>query len=351
MTWRALVHRTGFEYMGGTPEEITPRGSLVVETRLAASQNPQTILAMRLSTPENASLTLKAVPGGGVVLVIAGQSDVYHAAVRLDAEARTDILRVTYSWDTLGNAGRVAIEWPDRQVTKVVHTGAAVPIVARDLHRMGGLMDLSEAHPDLIYAALSDIVEPLGPMPSLAVCTPLATSHGFSTVAELQRGDLLLAADGGAPQMVLGTIERQVPAFGSFAPVRLRAPYFGLRRDILVSPDQRLLIDGSEVEYTFGCERVLVSARHLVNGTAAIWDATGPWAQYGHVILPQHAAISAAGASVESLYVGRLRRNNEMMRASLLGAMDPIFVPEQAKATARVLSPFEAITLAERRVA
>jgi len=308
-------------------------------------------LAMSLTTPYNGTLTLKAVPGGGVVLVISRRNQVYHATARLSASARTDILRITYSWDLQGGAGRLAIEWPERQETSWTNTGPAVPISSRDMERLGGFFDLAHAHPELIYAALSDVVEPIGPMPSIAWGTPIQTQYGMRPIQHLKRGDLLQAANSDAPQMVLSTIDRIVPALGSFAPVRLRAPYFGLKQDMIVGPDQRLLIGGSEVEYTFGCEYVLVPARHLVNGIAATSEEGGSLAHYAQVILPKHAPIVAAGTVVESLFVGRARRNKGLLDSSLLGTFDPIFLPEQARAPYPVLSSFEAISLAERRAA
>lgn len=354
MGWRAVVHGEGacdFAGSHGAGMPPAPRGSLVVETRLAATQAPQTILALTLTQPTHGTLTLKAVPGGGIVLVIARRHEIYHAAVRLDAEARTDILRITYSWDHKGGRGRLAIEWPERQITRWSDTGPAIPIGAQDIQRLGGFFDLREAHPDLIYAALSDIVEPLGPMPTLALETPILTPDGYRCAGRMRRGDCVVEPDGRPPEIVLDAVTRTVPAFGSFAPVRLRAPYFGLTRDIVVAPEQRLLVGGSEVEYTFGCEHVLVPARHLVNGIAAMWADHDGLAQYVQLLLPRHAPVIAAGTVIESLFVGRMRRNEPVRRASLLGGGDPVFLPEQAPAPYRVLSPFEAMTLANRRAA
>ena len=81
---------------------------------------------------------------------------------------------------------------------------------------------------------------------------------------------------GGGVVPVLHKLDRVVPARGSLAPVRLRAPYFGLLDDVIVAPEQRLVIDGSEVEYLFNQEAVLVPARHLVNGFAAMAESASP---------------------------------------------------------------------------
>jgi hypothetical protein len=69
-----------------------------------------------------------------------------------------------------------------------------------------------------------------------------------------------------------------------------------------------LIILGSDVEYTFGQEAVLVPARHLVNGFAARYEPTGSTVTYTHLLLPEHETLLVAGSSFESLYIGRIRR-------------------------------------------
>ena len=118
-----------------------------------------------------------------------------------------------------------------------------------------------EMDDDVAFVALSDEIEPLGPMPGLVGSTPVLTPDGYLPVGHLRRGDLV-TTESGETVPVLQSISRRVPARGSFQPIRLRAPYFGLRRDIVVAPHQRLVIRGSQVEYMFGKEAVLVPARH-----------------------------------------------------------------------------------------
>ena len=74
-----------------------------------------------------------------------------------------------------------------------------------------------------------------------------------------------------------------------FHPIRLRAGYFGLTRDIAVSPNQKLVLRGSDVEYMFGREAVLVPARHLLNNIAARWaEKRGiPWVFTPNGTLPR----------------------------------------------------------------
>ena len=56
----------------------------------------------------------------------------------------------------------------------------------------------------------------------------------------------------------------------AWCPVQLRSPYLGLQQDVFVSPSQRLVVGGSEVEYLFGCENVALVAQDLLGGSVAL---------------------------------------------------------------------------------
>ena len=91
---------------------------------------------------------------------------------------------------------------------------------------------------DVDFLAISTRIEPVGPMPALTSRVPLATPNGQVETARLHRGDLVMT-DTGDCVPILRKVSRTVPARGSFRPVRLRAPYFGLQRDIVVAPQQQ----------------------------------------------------------------------------------------------------------------
>ncbi|MFC3118947.1 Hint domain-containing protein [Jhaorihella thermophila] len=95
--------------------------------------------------------------------------------------------------------------------------------------------------------------------------TPIATPEGFRAAGALRRGDTVVTA-GGEIAPVLHRLDRTVPAMGRFRPIRLRAPYFGLMRDIVIAPSQRLVVRGSEVEYLFNHEAAMIEAGHLAGG-------------------------------------------------------------------------------------
>lgn len=108
-------------------------------------------------------------------------------------------------------------------------------------------------------------------LPWIGQRTPIETSHGPRMAGQLQPGDLVRAINGDL--LPLGRVRHvDLPSRGSFAPVFLRAPFFGARHDLLVAADQQIALNGPEVEYLFGQEDVLIKAADLVDGQTAILD-------------------------------------------------------------------------------
>lgn len=329
---------------------LMPRGSIMVETRLSPDGRPQTLLSYERGYPWHGSISFRAVPGGAIVLVMSQGEDVFHTVLSHKHDARTDVVRVTFSWDSEARFGRIAVERPEDDTVVVQDTPAPPPMLLEDIYTLTRRPQLVEMDPDVIFFAVSDRIEPVGPMPSLVGQTPILTPMGYRPVQTLKCGDTVLTRDHGVVP-VLGRIERRVPALGSFQPVRLRAPYFGLRHDLVVAPHQRLVIGGSEVEYIFGREQVLIPALSLVNGFAALYEEGTQMIRYHQLLLPGHEPVVSASAQLETLYVGRLRRRKDQLAQSLLADVPRNLMPEHARAGLKVLRPFEAITLAEARAA
>ena len=332
------------------PDTLMPRGTLMAETRLSPDGRPQTLLAFRRNHPWLCSFSLQALPGGGFILIESMGDSVRHATLPFTPDGRMDAVRLIYSWDAPARFGRLSFERPETETVLSTYLPPPHPMPLADLKTTLTDPRQREMDSDVCLVALSDQIEPIGPMPGLTGSTPISTPSGYLPAAHLKRGDLVLT-DTGQAVPVLQALRRTVPAKGSYRPVRLRAPYFGLRRDVVVAPHQRLIIGGSEVEYTFGKEAVLVPARHLVNGVSAL-HAEGPdLVTYHQLLLPGHEGLMAAGCPMESLYIGRLRRKPEQLAASILAGLDRARLPEHPKPVWPVLKPFEAITLAMSRAA
>ncbi|MFN3209841.1 MAG: Hint domain-containing protein [Roseovarius sp.] len=331
-------------------DRVMHRGSLVVETRVSAETRPQTLLAFRRTWPMPGHFSIQALPQGGVVLVDAQGDDICHATLPYRGDGRLDTLRLTYSWDTALGWARLTLERPESDQVHTVAMDATLPLPIDDLNAIFAHGCNFDVDDEVTFLALSDRIEPVGPAPALTAQLPVMTDRGERPVSEIRRGDIVVTDDGQRVP-VLQVVKRTVPARGSFRPIRLRAPFFKLSQDIVVSPQQRLVMHGSEVEYMFGREAVLVPARHLVNDRSA-FHANGPdLVTYHHLLLPGHEAVLAAGCALESLYIGRLRRRPEAIAASLLAPFDRNRLPEHAKPVWPVLKPFEAVTLATSRAA
>lgn len=101
--------------------------------------------------------------------------------------------------------------------------------------------------------------------------TPVETGLGPVAAGNLTPGTMIMTADHG-PLPLLARLDLTLPARGSFAPVLLRAPFFGQRQDLLVSADQLVAVTGAEAEYLFAEESVLMRAGDMVDGRTALTD-------------------------------------------------------------------------------
>jgi len=332
------------------PDTLVARGSILLETRLAPEGRPQTLLAFSHNHPWTGSFSMRALPGGAIVLAENCGDDLRHAVLQHDVDARSEMVRITYSWDAPNRWARLTLEHlaSDRIFSKDLPPPH--PMLLADLRMIARYPTQRAMDRDVSYFALADHIHPIGPMPGLTSHAPVATPHGYMAAGHLKRGDTVITDDGEVAP-VLQTVKLTVPAYGHFRPVRLRAPFFGLRQDILIAPHQRLVMGGSQVEYMFGTEAVLIPARHLVNRVSA-FHADGPdLVTYHHLLLPEHKALIVAECPIESLYIGRLRRKPVALAASLLARFERARLPEHARPVWPVLKPIEAITLAQVRAA
>ena len=131
----------------------------------------------------------------------------------------------------------------------------------------------------------------------------LLTPHGERAVESLRAGDLVITREHG-PQAIRWIGRRTVPGTGRFAPVRVAAHVLdGGRAPLLVSPQHRFLFTGYKAELLFGCDEVLIAARHMVDGLAVTQEDQAT-VTYIHVMFDRHEVIYAEGAATESFHAG-----------------------------------------------
>jgi hypothetical protein len=124
-----------------------------------------------------------------------------------------------------------------------------------------------------------------------AVGTRVLTDAGERAVERLRVGDRVATVLGGKLARVRWIGRRRMRAPGAASPLRVAAHAFGEnqpRRDVLLSPDHAVSVDG-----------LLVSVRHLANGMTVRREEVAE-VTYFHVELDRHEVVVAEGLACES---------------------------------------------------
>lgn len=131
--------------------------------------------------------------------------------------------------------------------------------------------------------------------------TQIETFDGVRSVEDICEGDLLRTADDGY-QPVEWVGRCKVPARGKYAPIRIAQGALGNTRDLIISPQHRVLVEGWEAELYAGHDAVLVSARHLVDGKK-VQVMEGGDVVYIHLGFARHVLIRSDGMWTESHFL------------------------------------------------
>lgn len=110
------------------------------------------------------------------------------------------------------------------------------------------------------YTNINDVPEAPANTGMLA-STRVATPHGPRRIDELSSGDTVLDASGHEAQ-VRHVLTTDAPR-NSFL---VRAPYFGLDQDVVLAPDQKIVVTSDIAEYLFGEETIIVPIWALNDG-------------------------------------------------------------------------------------
>lgn len=328
------------------PDEVLPCGTIMMELRFTVDpEHEQTLIAYRRRRD-----WLREV---GVVLGGSGRIEMSfrqgrarsHAAIDFPPPPRDSRMRISYSWDAPRLSGLLTVELLDEGRIFQSHVEAPLPLPPEDMRVMIRNGRRTEIAPVLSYLAFSDTVEPVGFGSGVLEGTPVETPDGPRPVDRLKLGDPVLTATAGA-QPVRWIGRRTVPALGGFRPVRLRAPFFGLQRDVVLAPDHRVRLDLAEAEYMFGAEEILMPAAHLVNGKHARREGERRLVTYYQVLLDVHDCLMHDGVWAESLFVGTIARRPDVARTTVIGDMPTSAIPEHRNFARHRLNDFEARSLA-----
>jgi len=132
--------------------------------------------------------------------------------------------------------------------------------------------------------------------------TLIETEDGYVRVEDLHEGSCVLTMDNGV-QPIRWIGRRTVQAVGAMAPVVISAGTVGNTRNLVVSPEHRILVGGAKVEYHFGQDEVLVAAKFLCDGDR-IYRRPGHEVTYYHFMFDSHQIVFAEGVPAESFLPG-----------------------------------------------
>jgi VCBS repeat-containing protein len=142
--------------------------------------------------------------------------------------------------------------------------------------------------------------------------TLVDTPTGKVPVERLAVGDLVATAGSGdQPIRWIGSRRVTAPELTTrpeLLPIRIAAGALAggaPDRDLLVSPQHRVLVRGWAAELFFGSPELLVPAKALVNGTTITTDVATREVEYFHMLFDQHEIIVTEGAETESFHPGR----------------------------------------------
>lgn len=138
----------------------------------------------------------------------------------------------------------------------------------------------------------------------------VATPRGARLVEDLKEGDKIITRDNGI-QEIRWTGKRQMTGIElardpKLQPVLIRKGALGNglpERDMMVSPNHRMLVTNEKVSLYFDETEVLASAKHLI-GLPGIHKVNALSTTYIHFMFDQHEVVLADGAWTESFHPG-----------------------------------------------
>ena len=156
-------------------------------------------------------------------------------------------------------------------------------------------------------------IETVNYVPCFTADTRIKTLRGEVRAADIRKGEMVLTRDAGyQPVRWIGTRTlgaTELACQPDLRPVIIRAGALGINqpeRDLMVSPQHRMLVGSPQTALWFGEDEVLVAAAHLtcldrVERADALKGVT-----YVHLMFDDHQIVSGDGAWSESFQPGNL---------------------------------------------
>ncbi|WP_170466170.1 Hint domain-containing protein [Ruegeria arenilitoris] len=152
---------------------------------------------------------------------------------------------------------------------------------------------------------------PAGTVPCFVKGTLIETENGPCPVEDLSVGDRVRVSSGELlPILWIGEKTLSADALGRnprLRPVCIKKGAIGKGlpdRDLYVSPQHRILLEGWRAELLFGEPRVFAAAIHLVNDSTIRQVRSTEPVTYFHIACSRHAILMSHGLPTESLFLG-----------------------------------------------
>ncbi|WP_427874984.1 Hint domain-containing protein [Pelagimonas varians] len=156
-------------------------------------------------------------------------------------------------------------------------------------------------------------IEAVNYVPCFTPGTLIKTIRGEIDVADIVQGDVVLTRDNGYQTVrwagnkpVTGVEIATTPAL---QPIRIAKGALGNglpERDLVVSPQHRVVMTGYSIQLLFGEDEVLVAATHLVGRPGITRECPEAGVTYVHFMFDRHELVSSDGSWTESFQPGDL---------------------------------------------
>ncbi len=265
--WIALSDRSD---AGLARPEVLEHGLFVLEFALPVQQ--ATVL-VQVQTDEAAprGFSVFLDPTAGISLLHRNGAEVRRHQLPGPVPQRQGTARLSFGFDTAARTWQLTYQVLGEDIGLTAQGGAPLAMTTADIQRLCQSGPGTHRHAAALWFGLTRSAALPARAPWIGLNTPVDTRRGPVRAGLLRPGELIAPLEDGF-QPLRRLTRRTFPSRGSFAPVVLRSPFFGLTTDILASSDQLVLISGAAVEYLFGVEEALISAALLCDGRVAVKD-------------------------------------------------------------------------------
>jgi len=211
------------------------------------------------------------------------------------------------TWDVLGyNLDNSNPQYGTVEGLSFVGPPGGFPPVGQDLEVIAAYEGPGSFGQSSISAG--DLASP----PCFTPGTRILTPQGYRPVEDLNVGDLVETRDAGArPLCWIGEVAlsgEDLQRRPEFRPVRIKAHTFGPDRpgrDLLLSPQHRILVSDWRAELFRGDAEVLAASVHFVDGVNVQRAPCPAGVRYLHIMCESHQIILADGLEAETFLPGQ----------------------------------------------